>query len=127
MVTPSHLLRRASSTPRMLGSFLLVSATFLAVGAVALGAALTGALTHHAMEEARRTADADIGRLIAPYVVRDRRVPRQPAVPAPVAEERARRRADIVSVKIGPPDGTIAWPNLEPARAGRRFPVSRGL
>ena len=127
MVTPSHLLRRASSTPGMLGSFLLVSATILALGAVALGAALSGALTHHAMGEARRTADADIGRLIAPYVVRDGRVPRHPAVPAAVAQELARRRADIVSVKIWRPDGTLAWTNLEPRRAGHRYPVSRGL
>src|SRR3954451_7418181 len=127
MATPSHLLRRASSTPGMLGSFLLVSATILAVGAVALGAALTGALTHHAMGEARRTADASIGRLITPYVVRGDRVPVRPAVPAAVTHELAHQRADIVSVKIWRPDGTLAWTNLDPSRAGRRDPVSRGL
>ena len=111
----------------MLGSFLLVSATILALGAVAIGAALTGALTHHAMAEARRTAEADIGRLIAPYVVHGDSVPRRPAVPASVADELAHRRADIVSVKIWRPDGTLAWTNLDPARAGRRFAVSHGL
>src|SRR3954449_3056142 len=127
MAAPSYLLRRAPSNPNLLGSFLVVSATILAVGAVALGAALSGALTQHAMGEARRTADADIGRLIARYVVQRDRVSARPVVPASIARELARRRADIVSVKIWRPDGTLAWTNLEPARAGRRFPVSRGL
>src|SRR3954451_2421052 len=127
MVTPSYLLRRASSKPSLLTSFLLASATILAIGAVALGAALSGALTQHAMGEARRTAEADIGRLIAPHVVRGDRIPARPPVPASVARELALRRADIVSVKIWRPDGTLAWTNLDPGRAGRRYPVSRGL
>src|SRR5436190_7155616 len=127
MVTPSHLLRRVSSRPSLLTSFLLASATILSIGAVALGAALSEALTQHAMGEARRTAEADIGRLIAPHVVRGDRIPARPPVPASVADELAERRADIVSVKIWRPDGTLAWTNLDPRRAGHRFPVSRGL
>src|SRR3954453_12115461 len=98
MVTPSNLLRRASSKPSLLTTFPLASATILAIGAVALGAALSGALTQHAMGEARRTAEADIGRRIAPHVVRGAPTPARPPVPASVADELTERRADIVSV-----------------------------
>src|SRR3954453_12267269 len=104
MVTPSHLLRRASIKPSLLTSFLLASATILAIGAVALGAALSEELTQHAMGEARRTAEADIGRLIAPHggarqraadppPRRARRPPPRPPAGSRVGRRRARRTA----------------------------------
>src|SRR4051812_35075190 len=123
----SQTLVRASRRLSLLSAFLVVSAVILACAAVALGVALSRVLRHETITEARRTAEHYVDRVLRPSVVRDDRVRVGARVPATADRDLALRQADIVSVKVWTPDGTLAWTRLEPARIGRRYPVNAGL
>src|SRR4051812_39999580 len=119
--------RRTRRQLTLLGAFVLVSAVILTTGALVLGTALGRALRDQRVTKARRTAERYVDAALRPSVVRDGRIQVAPAVPAAVREDFARRQADVVSVKVWSPDGTLAWTRLQPNRIGRRYTMSAGL
>ena len=123
----SQAVVRAYRRLSLLGVFLLVSAGILAVGGVGLGAGLSRALRAETVDQARRSAEHDVDRLLRASVVRDGRVQVTRRVPVAAQRSLARRQGDIISVKVWRPDATLAWTQIAPRRIGHRYPMTPGL
>ena len=110
----------------LLRLFLLASAAILAVGAIVLTERLTGAVREQAIQDEVDSATVFAGSVLGPAIVRDDKLVLDGATVQEL-ERTVRLPAEVRSVKVWRPDGTLAFATLDPKRVGTNFGLDDDL
>jgi putative nucleotidyltransferase with HDIG domain len=126
MRLPRTLVRGTARSLTLLRLFLVASAAILAVGAIVLTERLTGAVRDQAIQDQVDSATVFARSVLGPTIVHDDKLVLDRST-IDRLERTVRLPAEMRSVKVWRPNGTLAFTTLDPKRVGTNFGLDDDL
>jgi putative nucleotidyltransferase with HDIG domain len=125
-VATTHITEKISRSLTLLRVFVLASALLLAAAAFALGFVITHALRQQAIDDAQVSLTEYTNGVLHREIVHGGQIFVGHEAKGLVRAS-LQARPDILGVKVWLPNGVLAWTNVAPKRAGKKFPIAHHL